>query len=147
MNWFDDIIVDIKSFSYRDLIGQPAHQLTVSNLVLTGTGTVISSSGISVNQHAVHLGTSPTITAGGGTSPSIVGKDEAFLVTIGTGGTATNFTVTFANAFANAPVCCANSNTDIVAFKVSSTTTTVTVTATAPFTASSKVNVICRGWE
>lgn len=100
------------------------------------------------SQHLIHEGTSPTITANGGTNPTIAGKDEAFDVTIGTGGTATDFTVTFANAFTtNAPVCIAQSNTDIVALKVAATTTTVTVTSATAFTAGSIVHVICRGWE
>lgn len=100
------------------------------------------------SQHLIHEGTSPTITAGGGTNPTIVGKDEAFEVTIGTGGIATSFEVTFGNAFTtNAPICGSQSDTDIIAFKNVSTTTTVTVTSTVAFTAGSKVHVICRGWE
>ena len=110
------------------------------------TGGVLALS-ISATQHTTYQGTSPTITAGGGTSPSIVGKDQAFTVTIGTGGVATSFTVTFANAFTNAPPSVACSDTDIVALKVVSTTTTVAVTATAAFTAGSKVHVLCGGWE
>lgn len=100
------------------------------------------------SKHIVHKGTAPTITTGGGTSPSIVGRDEAFAVTIGTGGIATSFEVTFNVAFTtNAPVCVACSDTDIVALKVQPLTNKVTITATAPFTAGSIVNVICRGWE
>ena len=100
------------------------------------------------SQHLIHEGSSPTITADGGTNPSIVGKDEACVVTIGTGGVATSVTVTFANAFTtNPPVCVAQSDTDIVAFKVVSTTTTVKVDAAAPFTAGSKITIVSRGWE
>ena len=100
------------------------------------------------SQHIIHSGTSPTITAGGGTNPSIAGKDEAFEVTIGTGGTATSVEVTFANAFTtNPPVCVAMSDTDIVALKCVTTTTKVTITATLAFTAGSIIHVICRGWE
>lgn len=98
-------------------------------------------------KHLSNTGTAPTITAGGGTSPAIVGKDQAFTVTIGTGGIATSFTVTFNNAFSNAPPANANSDTDIVALKVVTTTTTVVVTATAPFTAGSKVHVNVGSWE
>lgn len=98
--------------------------------------------------HAISKGSSPTITAGGGTSPSIVGKDEAFTVTIGTGGIATSVEVTFATAFTtNPPVCCADSDTDIIAVKVAALTTKVTITAAVPFTAGSKLNVLCKGWE
>ena len=111
-------------------------------------GAAVAEVGMFRSQHLIHEGTSPTITANGGTNPTIAGKDEAFDVTIGTGGTATDFTVTFANAFTtNAPVCIAQSDTDIVALKVVATTTTVQVTSTTAFTAGSKVHVICRGWE
>jgi hypothetical protein len=98
-------------------------------------------------QHLIHEGTSPTITANGGTNPSIVGKDEAFEVTIGTGGTATSVEVTFGNAFTNAPICVAQSDTDIVPFKCVTTTTKVTISATLAFTAGSILHVVCRGWE
>ena len=97
-------------------------------------------------QHTLHQGTAPTITAGGGTSPSIVGRDEACIVTIGTGGVATSVTVTYNTAFTNAPAAVANSDTDIVGFSVAATTTTVTITAAAPFTAGSKISIISRGY-
>lgn len=99
-------------------------------------------------QHIIRKGSSPTVTANCGSSPSVVGKDEAMLVTVGSGGTATNCTMTFANAFTtNAPVCTANSNTDIVGLKVVTTTTTVAIDATAAFTAGSKLHILCTGWE
>ena len=87
----------------------------------------------------------PTITAGGGTSPSITGTDSAFTVTIGTGGIATSVEVTFATAYANAPVAVAQSDTDIVAFKVAPLTNKVTITAVAAFTAGSNIDCICIG--
>jgi len=100
------------------------------------------------SQHLIHEGTSPTITAGGGTNPTIVGKDEAFEVTVGTGGVATSVEVTFGHAFTtNAPICVAQSDTDIVAFKCVTTTTKVTITAALAFTAGSILHVMCRGWE
>ena len=98
-------------------------------------------------QHIIHQGTSPTITANGGTNPTIVGKDEAFEVTIGTGGVATSVEVTFGNAFINAPICVVQSDTDIVPFKCVTTTTKVTITATLAFTAGSILHVVTRGWE
>ena len=97
-------------------------------------------------QHTLHQGTAPTITAGGGTNPTIVGRDEACIVTIGTGGVATTVTVTYNTAFTNAPAVVANSDTDIVGFSVAGTTATVTVTAAAPFTAGSKISIISRGY-
>lgn len=99
--------------------------------------------------HIIALGTAPTFTGGNcGTSPVMEGKDDAISVTIGTGGTDTVCGITFANAFTtNAPVCIAQSNTDIVPFKIVTTTTTVTVTATLAFTAGSKLHILCKGWE
>jgi hypothetical protein len=82
-----------------------------------------------------------------GTSPSVtIGTDNAMVVTVGTGGTATDCTVTFGATFlTNAPPCVANSDTDMMPFKVVRNTTNVTITAAAPFTASSTINVICIG--
>ena len=96
------------------------------------------------DQHLLHVGTAPTITAGGGTSPTIAGTDEAFTVTIGTGGIATSVEVTFANAFAVAPRCCANHQGAILILRCVSTTTKVTIDAATPFTASGLIDVICR---
>lgn len=128
------------------IIGTKGAGGTDGNVTFAVSGaTVLKVNGTS--QHTSYLGTSPTITAGGGTSPSIVGKDQAFTVTLGTGGIATTFTVTFAKAFTNAPPAIAVSDTDIVALKCVTTTTTVVVTATAAFTASSKVHVIVGSWE
>ena len=100
------------------------------------------------SQHLIHSGTAPTITAGGGTNPSIVGTDESFCVTIGTGGIATSVEVTFGNAFTtNPPSVSVESDTDIIAVKITPLTTKVTITATAAFTAGSKLYCMTRGWE
>jgi len=102
---------------------------------------------VTAGHHLSHKGTSPTIFGGGGTGATIAGKDEAFVVTVGTGGVALSVTVTFAAAFTNAPVCSACSDTDIVPFIIVATTTTVQITSAAPWTVGSKINVICRSWE
>lgn len=100
------------------------------------------------SQHIIHSGTAPTITAGGGTSPSIVGTDESFVVTIGTGGTATTVEITFGNAFTtNPPTVLPISDTDLVSYKITPLTNKVTITATAAFTAGSKLYCTARGWE
>lgn len=100
------------------------------------------------SQHIIHSGTAPTITANGGTDPAIVGTDESFVVTIGTGGVATSVEVTFGNAFTtNPPSVSVESDTDIVPFKITPLTTKVTITATLAFTAGSKLYCIARGWE
>lgn len=90
-------------------------------------------------------GSAPTITAGCGTSPSLVGTNNVMLITVGTGGSATSCTITFGTSYTNAPICTANSNTDKVGLSVAPTTTTVVVAATAAFTASSKLNLLCFG--
>ena len=63
------------------------------------------------------------------------------LVTVGTGGAATSCAVSFGTAYANAPVCVAQNDTDKVAYSMSPSTSGITVTATAAFTASSKFHM------
>ena len=95
--------------------------------------------------HVSYSGTAPTMGACG-TSPSVVGNDMIMEITVGTGGLATSCAVTFAQTWAtNAPVCVAESDTDIVAIKSVETTTTATFTVAAVFTASSKLEVVCFG--
>lgn len=82
-----------------------------------------------------------------GTSPSVIGSDNAMFITVGTGGAATSCAATFSGTGfpTNAPICASNSDTDIIGLKVVTTTTTITITATTPFTASSHLHVICMG--
>lgn len=94
----------------------------------------------------LYSGGSPTITAGGGTTPSIVGRDEVFVVTIGTGGVDTTVEITFKNPFANVPVPSVLSDTDLVPFKVTPLVNKVTIAATLAFTAGSKLYCTCRGY-
>lgn len=97
-----------------------------------------------LEQHFLHVGTAPTITAGGGTNPSIAGTDEAFTITVGSGGSATTVTVTFANAWAVAPRCMANHQGAILLTRCVATTTTVVIDAATAFTAGGLLDVICR---
>jgi hypothetical protein len=70
------------------------------------------------------------------------------LITVGTGGGATSCAVSFGSTWTgNAPVCVAQNDTDIVTYKVATTTAGVTITASAAFTASSKFNVLCIGQQ
>ena len=95
--------------------------------------------------HVVYSGTAPTMGACG-TSPSVAGNDMVMEITVGTGGAATSCAVSFAQTWlTNAPVCIAESDTDIVAIKSVETTTTATFTVVAAFTASSKLEVVCFG--
>lgn len=95
--------------------------------------------------HIVTSGTAPTMGACG-TGPSVAGNDMVMEITVGTGGVATSCAVTFAQTWlTNAPVCVAESDTDIVAIKSVETTTTATFSVAAAFTASSKLEVVCFG--
>lgn len=79
-----------------------------------------------------------------GTTPAIIGSDNSFKITIGTGGVATSCTVTFATSFgAYVPNCTANSDTDIVALKVNTSATQTVISASGAFTASSKLSALC----
>lgn len=99
-----------------------------------------------IQRHPLAGGTSPTITSGFGTTPSIAGKDAAGRVTVGTGGTAATGTVTFGTAWATAPACTAsNQSTELVAFTVP-TTTTLVIKSTTPFTAGDVLQFVCVGY-
>lgn len=95
-------------------------------------------------RHVIASGTIPTMGACG-TTPSVVGGDSAMLVTTGSGGVATTCAVTFAVAYANAPICIALNDTDRVSYSMVTTTGGFTITATAAFTAGSKFHVQCVG--
>lgn len=108
--------------------------------------TVIERAGISQEGHiesVAGVGNTPTM-GSCGTSPSVTGTDNFMTVTVGTT-MGTSCAVTFGSAYANAPPCHAQNDTDIVAYKVVTTTTTVTVTAAANITDSSKFHILCGG--
>jgi hypothetical protein len=97
--------------------------------------------------HLISKGTLPTISACG-TSPSIAGTDVNGRATVGTGGTATSCTVTFANAYTNAPTCSGgdeDSTTPLLTV-LSATTTALTFTASTPFAAGDKLVYHCLGY-
>jgi hypothetical protein len=94
--------------------------------------------------HLLVGGTAPTVAGSCGSSPTIAGKDNAAVVTAGTG-SPTSCTVTFNTAFPNAPVCTANAQTTTTALNVVTTTTTVIVSAAA-LTASEKLYIHCIGY-
>ena len=115
----------------------------------TATGALVNTAGtapsISTNRF-LSTGTAPTVTGGastcGTTAASIVGKDQAGKVTVGSvGGTAC--VVTFNVAFANAPSCHVTSAT---ATDVHAVSTTTTLTATATFGAGEVFMYQCFGY-
>jgi hypothetical protein len=93
--------------------------------------------------HVKITGTAPAVTANCGTSPSVTGSDQAGKLNVGTGGTATTCTLTFAVAFTAAPACVANNETTTQLIRATSTTTTLVLTAAAAFTASDVLSYIC----
>lgn len=97
-------------------------------------------------------GTAPTIGTCG-SSPSIVGNDNTFRATIGTGGIATACTITFAATWANAPICQCSDETTAVSLQPQPTTTALVINSfalstgvAAAFGASDKVSCLCRGY-
>ena len=113
-------------------LGGPSNRITTSFIVKHSGKQVVT-------------GTTPVIGACG-TDPSVVGNDNAMLVTVGTGGVATSCAVTFSAAWTtNAPVCVAQSSVDLTALAITVTTTAVTVTKAIAFTAGSLINILCTG--
>lgn len=118
-----------------------------------GTGnavTVGSATTFNNNAHISTSGSDPTLSSCG-SSPSIIGSDTAGTVTVGTGGTATACTITFATGFAtNAPACQIQSHmaTAISLYVSASSTSAITVTNADPpaaFPASGKFSYLCIG--
>ena len=98
-------------------------------------------------KHAVHMGTVPAITANGGTNPSLVGTDQSFVITVGSGGIASSVTVTFGRPWTNIPQCVANHQGAILVLRCVPTLSTVVIDAATPFTAGGLIDVICSGYE
>jgi hypothetical protein len=87
----------------------------------------------------------PTISANGGTNPTIVGTDDAFRITVGSGGTASTVTVSFGSSYPTAPISVANHEGSVLALRAASSVSTVTIDAATPFTAGGIIDCICRG--
>lgn len=92
-------------------------------------------------------GAAPTISAGGGTGGTIAGRDQAFIVTMGTG-SPTSVTVSFANTWTTAPVVtCMTTKTGVTLSLTAVSTTSVQITSSAAWSSSDKLHVICMGYE
>lgn len=125
--------------------------LTVTDVVTFNGSSTFGDANTDVNafQGHVHtIGTDPTLSSCG-TSPSIIGSDTAGTVTIGTGGTATACTITFANAYStNAPACVITSQMSAHPFLYISSASTSAITVAhdgTALTASGKFNYVCIG--
>ena len=104
--------------------------------------------GLGGEEHVVVSGgAAPTISAGGGTGGTIAGRDQAFIVTMGTG-SPTSVTVTFAKAWTTAPVVtCLTSKTGVTLSLTAVSTTSVQITSSAAWSSSDKLHVHCMGYE
>lgn len=118
-------------------------------------GTLTEVMRINQNGNVSLNGTAPTVGTCG-TSPTIAGNNDVFRVTIGTGGTASACTVTFATtpAWDNAPICQCTDETTALDIQVQPTTTAVVLTGLAfgtgiatPYGASDKVSCLCFGYR
>lgn len=91
-------------------------------------------------------GTAPTVSACG-TTPSVnsPSSDGSGSITVGTGGTATSCTLTFAKTWGNTPHCFANDESAVISVSAAPTTTTVVFTAALAFAASTVLDYYCVG--
>lgn len=120
---------------------------TASNALFTSSAAFYKIVGQSKHIHVINASNTPTITSGGGTSPTIAGSDNAFRIVVGTGGSASTVTVTFNTAWANAPMAVANHQGALLPLRCVTTTTTCVIDAASAFTASGSIDVICIGRE
>ena len=124
--------------------------------VTTTAGSSTISASTNLVRMAAHVNSTGTIPTVGtcGTTPTIVGTDNAAIITVGTG-SVTSCTETFASAFTSPPVCViANANTSTpLVFMASSTATTFSIdsfdiqtsTIALKTMAQVKFRVICLG--
>lgn len=114
--------------------------------IIISTGTADVTRGvISVGAHLVSVGATPTITANCGTGPSVVGTDQSGKITVGTGGLDSSCTLTFNQAWANAPPCIVGDETTSLLLTGASTTNDLVITAATPLGAGDTISYICLG--
>ncbi|MBK7515410.1 MAG: hypothetical protein IPI51_07320 [Betaproteobacteria bacterium] len=89
----------------------------------------------------------PTITSGGGTSPTIVGTDMGFKITLGASPLNTAIVVDFYQNFTSAPMVIAQYQSDHIALRAVATISTVTITPAAAMTEGHVIDVILFGRE
>jgi hypothetical protein len=146
---------DTKSVRLSAGVSRGSSQLTVNAANVTFTQPIIMS-GTSMTVRSPRFvatgGTAPTCTTNCGTSPSVVGNDSGFTVTMGgTGSPASGWVITFNNTWSAAPACTVQmALTGMVVGKMvlTAVTTTTTLTAVTNGTApanSDKYHVVCIG--
>ncbi len=110
---------------------------------LTATGSLSSPRFTSTGTAPTVAGTT-TNSCGVTGAPSIAGKDQAGIITVG-GTSATSCRVTFGAAFSNAPACVANAQTTVTALKIASTTGYVDISSAA-LTPTETISYVCLGF-
>ena len=99
---------------------------------------------LGVEGHIQTHGTAPTLTSCGG-SPSIVGNDNSFTITVGTA--STGCTATFATAWTNAPSCTVtNQSTSITNAMTYTVSTSAVVVSQSAGLSGDILNVVCQGY-
>ena len=89
----------------------------------------------------------PTISSGGGTSPTIVGSDLAFKISLGSSPGTTAIVIAFAQSYANAPMVIAQYQSDHIALRAVATTSGITITPASSMTAGHVIDVLVIGRE
>jgi hypothetical protein len=89
----------------------------------------------------------PSITSGGGSSPTLVGSDNAFKLTLGTSPSNTPIVLTFAKPFKSPPIAIAQYQSANIALQAQTTTTTITITPAATMAPGHVIDVIVIGRE
>lgn len=129
--------------TFRDNASTAQLRADATAMTITGTTKLV------LDQRHVFVdntGGAPTITAGGGTGATIRGSDVGFEVTFGTG-SPTSVTVTFANAWATAPMVLATGTQSGQVIHVSPSTGSVQILSSTAFSSGTKVAVLCLGLQ
>ena len=130
--------------SYNELLAVAGNGLILGTLagpVVVAPNTAVALT-ITTTNHQVTSGTAPSLTSCG-TGATVAGNDTNGRITVGTGGF-TACVVTFAAAYATAPVCYAADEITVVAFRWVPTTTTLTINGAA--LVSDTVTYHCEGY-
>lgn len=125
---------------------------TMGNMFLvSGASNANVSGDLFIGMHMIYQKYAPQSTAPAvttcGTSPTNVGNDNAGRITVGSGGTDTVCTITFFQAWANAPVCNVQDETTGQQITLTPTTADLTITGLTPFGAGDSISYHCVGFN
>ena len=112
------------------------------------TGAATINAAALISGHVQYTGTSTAVTSGAadcGTSPAIVGNDNAGRITVGSSTNGAKCTITFATTWNNAPICTVSDETTGVLVRPVITTSTLAVTGV--IVAGDKLDYICHGYQ